>query len=52
MRGKAGFLYRLWKDHSGTRTFESVISLVIFGAALAGAIILVEDSISLALDNL
>ena len=52
MRGKVSFLYRLWKDHSGATPFESVITLVIFGAALAGAIILVEDSISLALDNL
>ncbi len=52
MRGKASFLYRLWKDQGGATTFESVITLVIFGAALAGAIILVEDSISLALDNL
>ncbi len=52
MRGTASFLYRLWKDHSGATTFESVISLVIFGAVLAGVMILVEDSISLVIDNL
>ena len=52
MRGKVGLLYRLWKDRCGATRFESVITLVIFGAVLAGTIILVEDSISLAMDNL
>ncbi len=52
MRGKASFLYRLWKDHSGATPIESVITLVIFGAVLTGAMILVEDSISLVIDNL
>ncbi len=52
MRGKVSFLYRLWKDHSGATTFESVISLLIFGAVLTAVMILVEDSISLVINNL
>ena len=52
MRNTVSFLYRLWKDHSGATRFESVITLVIFGAVLAGTMILVEDSISLVIDNL
>ncbi len=52
MRKTATYLRRLWKDHSGATTFESVISLLIFGAVLTGVMILVEDSISLVINNL
>ncbi len=52
MRGKVSFLYRLWKDHSGATPSEVVIVLAIFGTWLVGTLILVEGSISLAIDNL
>ncbi len=52
MRKAASFVIQFLRGQSGAPPFEIVITLLIFGAVLAGTIILVEGSISLALDNL
>ena len=42
----ASFLNRFWRDQSGGTLPEIIIIVTIIGAGLAGAAILVEDSIS------
>ena len=52
MRGTISFLNRFWGDQSGATLPEIVIVVTIIGVALVGTLILVEGSISLAIDNL
>ncbi len=43
------FLKRLWKDQSGMTTIQALVIVAIIGVGLAGAAILMKDSVSQAL---
>ena len=51
MRKTVSFLNRFWNDESGAAAAEYVIILAIIGSALAFAIILLSDAISLAIND-